>query len=64
MMDQPERIPMGYIGANPAALQAGARTPAPVRPNPVIPRMAEQAAVAQRQGIGAVPPHKKGGRIK
>ena len=63
-MGQPDMIPMGYMGTNPAAAQSGARTPAPVRPNPVVPRMLEQAAVAQRQGIGAVPPHKKGGRIK
>jgi len=63
-MDQPERIPMGYVGMNPAAIQAGMRTPAPIRTNPTAPRLAEQAALAQRQGIGSVPPRSKGGRNK
>lgn len=53
---------MGMMGMNPAAMQSMARAPAPARPNPVAPRMAEQAALAQRQGIGSVPPRKKGGR--
>lgn len=62
MLDQPERIPMGQIGMNPAAMQAMSRSPAPMRPNPAAPRLAEQAALAQRQGIGSVPPRKRGGR--
>lgn len=62
MLNQPERIPMGMMGMNPAAMQSMARSPAPARPNPVAPRMAEQAALAQRPGIGSVPPRKKGGR--
>jgi hypothetical protein len=62
MVDQPERIPMGSIGMNPAAMHAMSRLPATERPNPVAPRLAEQAALAQRGGIGSVPPRKKGGR--
>lgn len=63
-MPQSEQVPMGYMGMNPAAVQAGMRTPAPMRPNPGAARLGEQAATAQRMGIGAVPPHKKGGRVK
>ena len=62
MADQPDRIPMGMLGMNPAAMQAMSRAPAPNRPNPIAPRLAEQAALAQRQGIGSVPPRKRGGR--
>ena len=62
MLNQPDRIPMGMLGMNPAAMQSMERNPAPLRPNPVAPRFAEQAALAQRQGIGSVPPRKRGGR--
>lgn len=62
MPDQPERIPMGMMGMNPAAMHAMSKSPAPISPNPAAPRMAEQAALAQRQGIGSVPPRKRGGR--
>lgn len=63
-MPQNGQIPMGYMGMSPAAVQAGSWTPAPMRPSPGAARVGEQAAVAQRMGIGAVPPHKKGGRVK
>lgn len=63
MADQPERIPMGIMGMNPAAMHAISKSPAPARPDPGMPRMAEQAALVQRQGIGSVPPRKRGGRI-
>lgn len=55
---------MGHMGMNPAAAQATMRTPAPTRQNPAIARAMEQAMTNQRSGIGAVPPHKKGGRVR
>lgn len=64
MMGQPDRIPSGYMGMNPAAQDYAAKTAVPVRPNPQADRMAEQAALATRGGIGAVPPRSKGGRRK
>jgi len=48
----------------PAAQDYAARTAVPTRPNPRAIRMAEQAALATRGGIGAVPPRSTGGKIK
>lgn len=60
-----ERLPMGQMGINPLAAQATMRSPTPQRPNPALYREAENMALAQRGGIGSVPPvpgRKKGGR--
>jgi hypothetical protein len=60
-----ERLPMGQMGMNPLAAQASMRMPMLQRPNPSLAREAEDMALAQRRGIGSVPPvpgRKKGGR--
>lgn len=48
----------------PAAQDYMAKTMVPAQPNPRAGRMAEQAAMATRAGIGTVPPRNKGGRTK
>jgi len=60
----PGGFPTGYAGMTPAAQDYAAKTAIPARPNPIAGRMAEQAAMSNRAGIGTVPPRNKGGRTK
>ena len=60
----PGSFPTGYFGMTPAAQDYASKTMVPARPNPRAIKVAEQAALATRGGIGTVPPRNKGGRTK